>query len=74
MNPNTHLESYNTLSFSPSSTTRLMRLALYLPRTTDSSTDFEAMSRLYAQYLFFLSFSSTTKLPKITNLIFHSPT
>ena len=54
MNPNTHPESYNTLSLFPSPTTRSIRLALYLPRTTNSSTDFEALSRLYAQYFFFL--------------------
>ena len=54
MNPNVHPETSNNLSRSPSPITRLMRLALYLPRTTYHSTDFETLSRLYAQYFFYL--------------------
>ena len=54
MNTNVHPETSNTSSLSPSPIARLMRLALHLPRTTYPSTDFETLSQLYAQYVFYL--------------------
>ena len=54
MNPNAHHEtSDNSSPFTPS-ISRLMRFALHVPRTTYYSTDFETLSRLYAQYFFYL--------------------
>ena len=54
MNSNAHHEiSDNSSPFTPS-ISRLMRLALHLPRTTYNSTDFETQSRLYTQYLLYL--------------------
>ena len=54
MNPNTYPENNNTVFSSPSPIVRVRRLTLVLPRTTNNTTDFEALSRLYAQYFFFL--------------------
>ena len=54
MNPNTYSENNNIVFPSPSPIVRVRRLILVSPRTTNNTTDFEALSRLYAQYFFFL--------------------
>ena len=54
MKSNVHHEiSTNSTLFTPP-LSRLMCLTLHLPRTTYHSTDFETLSRLYAQYFFYL--------------------
>ena len=52
MNSNAHHETSDNSSSFAHSISRLMRLALHLPRTTYHSTDFETLSQLYAQYFF----------------------
>ena len=54
MNSKAHHETSNNSSPFTPSLSRLMRLTLHLPRTTYHSTDFETLSRLYAQYFFYL--------------------
>ena len=54
MNANAHHETSDNSSLSTPSISRLMRLALHLPRTTHHSIDFETLSRLYAQNFFYL--------------------
>ena len=54
MNSNAHHETSDKSCFFTPSKSCLMRLALHLPRTTYHSTDFETLSRLYAQYFFYL--------------------
>ena len=54
MNSNTHHETSSNSSSSTLPISRLMLLALDLPRTTYHSLDFETLSRLYAQYFFYL--------------------
>ena len=49
MNPNVNHEHSDNSPLSTPPILRFLRLPLYLPRTTYHSTDFETLSRLYAQ-------------------------
>ena len=71
MNSNAHNQTSDNSSFSILSKAPSIRLLLQLPNPIYNPTtaDVERLSQLYAQY-FFLSFRTTTKLPKITNLKF----